>query len=539
MSQTLEQQIKSLDLKQNAIKILINSFYGAFGNRYFYFHNNDIAQSITLQGQDLIKFSIKAINHYFLNRWHLDTELHEKLGLSGYTITQIPKDAAIYTDTDSVYSCLEYAINSIEGLVLTDVEALTLCLAINKYRLREYFENAFEKYAKYFHTENRQNFELENLSRAGIWAAKKKYVLVVSYKDNKQEKLLDKEFLLIKGLEAIQASYPIWARKKLQEIYWILLNKGYDLNLETDLIPVLAAMKEEFMPLPIDDVASSFSVRVYEEHLHSLVPLVLEKGMPIYGRATAYHNHIIKKTDNQKYPLIRGGSKIRFYYAAPNEYDFDIFGYAPGLFPEFALPMDRDQQFFRLLVEPINKLIVAMGFSELTPGLTRRVDVIKSRSRTKVFTNEETYPLYAVNSETLDYSEIPEICQQYIGNPDIDVPPDVFPIFISAISKFGLSTVIVPKHEVQKYRERIAKKKGMTIDDPFAITYDEMKKVLEENGWEMSWDADNWVKSSAKNKEANTGITTKSAYGRVVKLLAKTAVVYTKDEIEQYIEPNA
>ena len=63
MSLTLEQQIKSLDLKQNAIKILINSFYGAFGNRYFYFHNNDIAQSITLQGQDLIKFTIKAINH--------------------------------------------------------------------------------------------------------------------------------------------------------------------------------------------------------------------------------------------------------------------------------------------------------------------------------------------------------------------------------------------------------------------------------------------------------------------------------------------
>ena len=73
MKQKLEQQIKSLDLKQNAIKILINSFYGAFGNKYFYFHNNDIAQSITLQGQDLIKFSIRAVNHYFQNRWHLDT----------------------------------------------------------------------------------------------------------------------------------------------------------------------------------------------------------------------------------------------------------------------------------------------------------------------------------------------------------------------------------------------------------------------------------------------------------------------------------
>lgn len=94
--------IKKLDLKQNAIKILINSIYGAFGNKWFYFYNPDIAQSITLQGQDLIKFSIKAVNHYFLEKWHLDTELHEMLGISQYTITPITDEAAIYTDTDSV-----------------------------------------------------------------------------------------------------------------------------------------------------------------------------------------------------------------------------------------------------------------------------------------------------------------------------------------------------------------------------------------------------------------------------------------------------
>jgi hypothetical protein len=281
-------------------------------------------------------------------------------------------------------------------------------------------------------------------------------------------------------------------------------------------------MKAEYMPLPIDDVAFSFSVRVYEEHLQSLLPLVLEKGMPIYGRATAYHNHIIKKTNNQKYALIRGGSKIRFYYADKNEYDFDIFGYAPGLFPEFALPIDRDQHFFRLLIEPINKLIVAMGFCELTKGLTRKVDVIKSRSRTKIFTDEETYPLYAVNSSTLEYSEIPEICQKYIGNPDLDIPPEVFPIFISSISKYGLSTVIVPKHEVQKYRERIAKKKAISVDDPFAISEEEMSSVLSDNDWEQANDGESWVKSTAKNKES--GVTIKTAYSRVVKLIAKKSL---------------
>lgn len=125
MKQKLEQQIKSLDLKQNAIKILINSFYGAFGNKYFYFHNNDIAQSITLQGQDLIKFSIRAVNHYFQNRWHLDTELHEKLGIADRKISKIDKEAAVYTDTDSVAG--DTIINSKKYGNLTISDLYLLC----------------------------------------------------------------------------------------------------------------------------------------------------------------------------------------------------------------------------------------------------------------------------------------------------------------------------------------------------------------------------------------------------------------------------
>lgn len=484
MTKQLEQQIKSLDLKQNAIKILINSFYGAFGNKYFYFHNNDIAQSITLQGQDLIKFSIKAVNHYFKQKWHLDTELHEKLGISNLKINKVEKEAAVYTDTDSVYVCFDYAIQSVEGLKLSEKESLEFCLAINRHRLKNYFEQAFEKYASHFNTNNRQNFELENLSRAGIWLAKKKYVLKVSYKDNKQEKLLDKESLIIKGLEAIQSSYPIWARQHLQELYSYLLDLGYSLNLEEDLIPRLVDLKNECLEKPVDEIAFNFSVRVYEDYLKSLVPLQLEKGMPIYGRAAAYHNHLVKKTKSQKYELIRSGSKIKFYYAAPNEHEFDIFAYSPGAYPEeFAVPIDREHQFFRLIVEPINKLLVAMGYPELTPSLTRKVELVKSRSRTKKFTDEETYPLYAVDSTTLEYAEIPESCQSYIVNPDIQVPAELFPVYISAISKFGLNTVIVPKHELKKYRDRVAKKLGIEVDDPFAIPIDVMRAYLAENGW--------------------------------------------------------
>lgn len=526
--QQLEHDIKSLDLKQNAIKILINSFYGAFGNKYFYFHDNEIAQSITLQGQDLIKFSIKAVNYYFREKWHLDTELHEKLGISGYKINKIEQDAAIYTDTDSVYSCLDWAIKSVEGLKLTPVQELEFCLAINRYRLKEYFNSAFVKYAAHFNTNNRQNFELENLSRAGIWTAKKKYVIKVSYVDNKAEKLLEKEKLVIKGLEAIQSSFPIWARNHLQNLYSYLLDEGYDLNLEEGLIPKFEVIKEEMMSLTDDEIAFNFSVRVYDEYVTSLNPLVMEKGMPIYGRAAAYHNHIVTKTNSQQYNLIRGGSKIKFYYTSPNEYDFDIFGYEPGFYPEFALPMDRDQQFFRLIVEPINKLLVAMKFPEISQKLARKVEVVKSRSRTKPDAEEvDIYPLYAVDSTTLDYMEIPENCQKYIGNDSIDVPKEFFPQYLSVISRFGLNTVIVPKPELKKYRDRIAKKLGIEVSDPFSVSDEDMAAYLSENGWCTVNDASkDWVpcKLLQSGKDYSKKILdTAAAYKKVVRANAKAA----------------
>lgn len=119
-------QIKKLDLKQNAIKILINSIYGAFGNKWFYFYNPDIAQSITLQGQDLIKFSIKAVNHYFLEKWHLDTELHKLLSIDQYKIHQIKEEAAIYTDTDSVASDTVICSKKLGNLTISDYYEISI-----------------------------------------------------------------------------------------------------------------------------------------------------------------------------------------------------------------------------------------------------------------------------------------------------------------------------------------------------------------------------------------------------------------------------
>ena len=65
--------------------------------------NNNVASTITAQGRDLTKTMDRVNEDYWYKNWHLDTELHNKLGISN--VTQIPKNepVSIYADTDSLF----------------------------------------------------------------------------------------------------------------------------------------------------------------------------------------------------------------------------------------------------------------------------------------------------------------------------------------------------------------------------------------------------------------------------------------------------
>jgi DNA polymerase elongation subunit (family B) len=90
---------------QHSIKIFINSIYGACASIYFTGYNVYVAEAVTLQGQDLIHFANDILDDYFLNKWHLDTELHKKLGLSHVNKVLPPRNTVVvYNDTDSVIS---------------------------------------------------------------------------------------------------------------------------------------------------------------------------------------------------------------------------------------------------------------------------------------------------------------------------------------------------------------------------------------------------------------------------------------------------
>jgi hypothetical protein len=111
------------------------SIYGALGNENYAFYNPDIAEAITLQGQDAIKFSEKMTNDYFMNHFHLDFELHKHLEVpENYTVPKIKKPVVVYCDTDSTAG--DTIINT----------------SLGDFRIDEYFDICAKK----------QNIEIKN-----------------------------------------------------------------------------------------------------------------------------------------------------------------------------------------------------------------------------------------------------------------------------------------------------------------------------------------------------------------------------------------
>jgi len=99
--------------REQAIKVFINSIYGASGSPYFVGYNVDIAEAVTLQGQDMAKYASKCIDEYFMNHWHNDTQLHKALGIT-YANKITEKTVTIYADTDSLQ--FDSIVNTSNGI---------------------------------------------------------------------------------------------------------------------------------------------------------------------------------------------------------------------------------------------------------------------------------------------------------------------------------------------------------------------------------------------------------------------------------------
>ena len=331
----LESEINQLENNQMAIKILMNSLYGALANKWFKYFDTALAESVTLTGQLSIKWAEKAINK----------EMNRILGTN--------KDYVIAIDTDSVY------INM--GPLVKKLNPADPVKALDKI-CKEHFEKIIANaYGELFNKMNaytpRMEMGREVIADRGIWTAKKRYILNVHNNEGVQ---YAEPKLKIMGIEAIKSSTPEVVRDKFKEIFKIIITGS-----ESDTRRFINNFKDYFRSLPPEAVA--FPRGVQEVDKWSDRMKVYIKGTPIHVRGALLYNHSIKdKALEKKHTLIQSGEKIKFsYLKMPNPIRENVISFPEYLPNELNLHkyIDYDTQFEKTFIEPLNPILEAVGWS--------------------------------------------------------------------------------------------------------------------------------------------------------------------------------
>ena len=328
----LDREINRLDNTQQAVKILLNSLYGALGNQYFRYFDLRIAEGITLSGQLSIKWAEKAMNEY-LNK-----------------MLKSEEDYVIAIDTDSLYvdmKPLVDAVNPKDPVAFIDraCEEKIVPMFAKSYQELSDQMNGFE---------NRMVMAREAIADKGIWTAKKRYILNVHNNEGVQ---YAEPKLKVMGIEAVKSSTPQIVRDKFKKAYSIMLN-----STEADLQKFVADFYEEFKSLPPEDVSFPRGVSDIEKWKDKYT--VYKKGTPIHVRGALVCNKQIEKL-NLSSEGIKNGSKVKFcYLKMPNPVMENVISFNPFLPKEFGLHdhIDYEMQFNKTFKDPLKLVSDAINW---------------------------------------------------------------------------------------------------------------------------------------------------------------------------------
>jgi len=342
----IERDIARYENQQTSIKILLNSLYGALGNKYFRYFTMEIAEGITLSGQMIIRWAEKAVNEY------LNKALKNKK----------EKDYVIAIDTDSVYVNLSEVVKVTN---ITDKAKITdfldkLCADSLESVLSKSFDELADKMNAY---KKRLSMKREAIADRAIWTAKKRYILNVL--DNEGVRYA-KPKLKIMGIEAIKSSTPGTCREAFERLFKVLIS-----GTEAETQAFIQNYRAEFDQLPAHEKAFPRGVSSVKEYQSR--DTIYKKGTPINSRAAILYNHMLQKQGLKTYTPIKGGDKIKYIYLYPNNpMKEDVIGFVDILPPEFKLDkyIDNDKQFEKAFLEPAKLILDAIGWkAEQTASL--------------------------------------------------------------------------------------------------------------------------------------------------------------------------
>ena len=335
---SIEREISLLDNNQMAIKIAMNSFYGALANKYFRYFDVRVAEAITITGQYTIRWAEKILNEY------LNKELKTNT------------DYVIAIDTDSVYINFGPLVSKVLPDE-TDKDKIVTFLNKVGTHIEKQLESGYDELQTYMKAP-RQKMVMarEIIADKAIWTAKKRYIANVL--DSEGVRFAEPK-LKLTGIEAVRSSTPQVCKQLITDTIRKIIT-----TTEADVQKHIDDLRQEYMKLSPEEIAFPRGVSDMRKFADS--SSLYTKGTPIHVRAALLYNKQLDDNDlGNKYERIQSGNKMKFLYMLmPNPIKENVFGFVTIMPKELDLEqyIDYNTQFVKSFLDPIQVILNAMGW---------------------------------------------------------------------------------------------------------------------------------------------------------------------------------
>lgn len=269
------------DIMQYVMKILMNTLYGVLALPSFRYYDRDMAESITLTGQNLIKQSEKNVNRY-----------------TGY-------ESVVYGDTDSLFITLDG--------YREDEDIKQICSDIQNY-VNKRLEIVCKKMLNV--NENKYlSLKQEIIASSFFILSKKHYALWCIDEEGMKPK--EGSELKVKGIEMVKSSFP----KSMQELFSDILKDILQFKTKDVLDQKIKQFYADSEKVSVLDMAITTGIKGLEKYQSNSTTYI--KGTPAHVKAALNYNQYLKLNNLvDTHNLIQSGDKIKYIHLTKNPYEF-------------------------------------------------------------------------------------------------------------------------------------------------------------------------------------------------------------------------
>lgn len=279
--------------------------------------------------------------------------------------TFIANDILIHNSVYSTYGSLfECFTPEYQAKYDTERKKVEWILKFNK----EFFDGQNTRWCEEIyaprHADNKHIFELETVNYAQLVLCKKRYLKAVSFNKGKH---LEPPKISGTGIEIIKTTTPALCREILTDLTKSLLFESPNMSKDDYILyfnDKLKNWKKKFYSAEPEQISASInvgSINTYTEEWQE--NLIFKKRAPVSVKAAARYNHLAYK--NGEGDKFISSGKIKYYNIRLSDKVGDYFGFPAGEFPSWAPPMDKQTQWSKTVIEPINRFLEVMDIPKM------------------------------------------------------------------------------------------------------------------------------------------------------------------------------